>query len=64
MAKIIIPINSYDLIKQLEERFPDELDVVDTPPFERGKKAGVVELIRELKYYLKGETVQKNAVNI
>lgn len=53
MAKIIIPIKSYDLIKQLEERFPDELDVADAPPFERGKKAGVVELIRELKYYLK-----------
>ena len=63
MAKIVIPTKSSDLIQQLDERFPDKLDVEETTsPFDRGKKAGVVELIRELKFYLKGETVIKHTV--
>jgi len=63
MAKTIIPIKSSDLIQQLELRFPDKLDVEDASPFERGKKAGVVELLRELKHNLKGETVNKITVS-
>ncbi len=60
MAKIIIPIKSSDLIAQLEQRFPDELDVREnTPSFDRGKRAGIFELLRELKHYLKGETEKK-----
>jgi len=53
MAKVVIPIKSSDLIEQLQKRFPDKLDVSeDKSPFERGKIAGVVELLRELKQNL------------
>lgn len=63
MAKTVIPIKSSDLITQLLQRFPDKLDVYEdiSSPFERGKKAGVVELLRELQSNLKGETVKKTA---
>ena len=66
MAKTVIPIKSSDLIEQLLLRFPDKLDVDEelTSPFERGKRAGVVELLRELKINLKGETVKKITASI
>lgn len=55
MAKIIIPTNSLDLIEQLLLRFPDKIEVDEdkTSPFARGKRAGVVELLRELKQNIK-----------
>lgn len=54
MAIVKIPPKSRDLINQLTERYPDILDVSESQgPFERGKVAGVVELLRELKQALK-----------
>ena len=56
MAKVIIPNKSVDLITQLDKRYPDILDVSESlSPFERGKKAGVVELLRELKQSINKE---------
>jgi len=53
MAKVIIPASSRDLITMLNKRYPDVLDVSETlGSFDRGKKAGVVELLRELKQNL------------
>ena len=52
-------MKSSNLIQMLSERFPDKLDLTDESPFNRGKKAGVVELLRELNFYLKGEAVKK-----
>ena len=53
MAKITIPTLSSDLIKMLDKRFPDIYDVDNKEPFERGKYAGIIELLRELKQGLK-----------
>jgi len=51
-----IPLDSKDLIQQLDKRYPDVLDVSETlSPFERGKVAGVIELLRELKQALNKE---------
>ena len=56
MAKWIIPTNSRDLITALDKRYPDVLDVSETlSPFERGKRAGVIELLRELKQTINKE---------
>ena len=56
MAKQTIPSSSRDLIELLRVRFPDVLDVNETKsPFERGKYAGIVELLRELKYTIDKE---------
>lgn len=45
-----LPKNSLDLIKQLEEMFPDKMLVEDVDAFDRGKLAGVIDLIRYLKH--------------
>jgi len=56
MAKTIIPSKSSDLINLLNKRYPDVLDVQEClSPFERGKKAGVVELLRELNQIINKE---------
>ena len=56
MAIRKIPQGSRELIKALTERYPDVLDVSETlSPFERGKVAGVVELLRELKQSIEKE---------
>lgn len=56
MAIRKIPLDSKDLIQQLDKRYPDVLDVSETlSPFERGKVAGVIELLRELKQALNKE---------
>jgi hypothetical protein len=56
MAKVVIPTSSRDLITMLDKRYPDVLDVSEAlSPFERGKKAGVIELLRELKQALNKE---------
>lgn len=50
MAILKVPTASRELIGLLNKRYPDVLDVTDTlSPFERGKQAGVVLLLRELK---------------
>jgi len=56
MAKTEIPTRSEDLIALLAKRYPDKLDISETlGPFERGKYAGVVELLRELKLIINKE---------
>jgi hypothetical protein len=56
MAIMKIPTNSNDLITQLDKRYPDVLDTSETlSPFERGKVAGVVLLLRELKQAMRKE---------
>jgi len=53
MAIMKIPTASSDLITLLDKRYPDVLDTSETMgPFERGKRAGVVLLLRELKQAL------------
>jgi len=50
MAHKAIPIHSKDLLLELTKRYPDALDIYESlSPFERGKQAGVVQLLRELK---------------
>jgi hypothetical protein len=44
-----LPRNTLDLIKQLEDMFPDKMVVQDGDAFDRGKLAGAIELIRFLK---------------
>ena len=54
--KVTIPTLSRDLIQQLDKRFPDKLDTYEiNSEFERGKLAGVIELLRELKSYIEKE---------
>ena len=56
MAYRAIPTSSRDLIKQLDKRYPDVLDIDGTlSPFERGKMVGVVLLLRELKQAIEKE---------
>jgi hypothetical protein len=53
MAIRKIPLYSKDLISELDKRFPDVLDTTGSSNlFDRGKIAGVVELLRELKYFV------------
>lgn len=53
MAKQEIPTDSSVLIELLMKRYPDTMDTSDDDAFTRGKKAGVVELLRELKANLR-----------
>lgn len=55
MAHKAIPTHSKDLIAELDKRFPDKVEILDLSPFERGKQASVVELLRELKQRLNKE---------
>ena len=56
MAKTIIPNKSSDLINLLNKRYPDKLDTLESQsPFERGKTAGIVELLRELNQIINKE---------
>jgi uncharacterized coiled-coil protein SlyX len=56
MAKTNVPSNSRELITMLDKRFPDRLDTLETQSeFQRGKVAGVVELLRELKQIINKE---------
>lgn len=45
-----LPKNSLTLLKELEKLYPDKMvcDDLTKTPFELGKKAGVVELLRML----------------
>lgn len=55
MAYKPLPTQSEELLIELTKRYPDILDVSESlGPFERGKVAGVIELLRELKYRQKG----------
>ena len=44
-----LPNSSRELILNLEKTFKDEMVLEDLPAFERGKKAGVIELIKFLR---------------
>ncbi len=44
-----LPINTIDLLKKLETMFPDRMVTKHMTDFERGKKAGVIELLRLLQ---------------
>jgi hypothetical protein len=58
MAKQYIPPTSRELITLLDKRYPDILDTEDSlSPFERGKVAGVVQLLRELKQQLSKDII-------
>lgn len=50
-----VPSSTIDLIKKLKEQYPDKAEtdptIVGTPDF--WKQIGVVELLRELEYYIK-----------
>jgi hypothetical protein len=43
-----LPSTTIDLLKKLEEMFPDQMVTEEMSDFERGKKAGVIELLRLL----------------
>lgn len=45
-----LPGNTIDLIKQLDKLYPDIMETTNKDEFERGKSAGVIELIRYLKF--------------
>lgn len=50
MAYKPLPKDSKELLKELQVRFPDTLDTTELQgPFERGKTAGIIELLRELQ---------------
>ena len=44
-----LPRNTIDLLSELERMYPDPLVTEQLSDFERGKRAGVVELLRLLK---------------
>lgn len=50
MASLKTPIYTKDLIEILKKRYPDEYPIDDeqVTDYQRGKYAGVIELIREL----------------
>lgn len=43
-----LPRNTIDLLSKLEELYPDKMIVDSMSDFERGKRAGVIELLRYL----------------
>lgn len=51
MANIKTPIYTKDLIEILKKRYPDvyPIDEENVTDYQRGKYAGVIELIRELE---------------
>jgi hypothetical protein len=44
-----LPSRTIDLLDKLEELFPDTMITEDLSSFERGKRAGVIDLLRLLK---------------
>ena len=44
-----LPIRTIDLLKELERMYPDQMVTEQLSDFERGKKAGVIELLRLLQ---------------
>ena len=44
-----LPRNTLDLLKKLDELYPDQMPTDKLSDFELGKKAGVIELLRLLK---------------
>ena len=46
---MVVPMYTADLIKVLEQAYPDIMEVDPVPSHEYWKKAGIVELIRNLK---------------
>ncbi len=44
-----LPTRTIDLLKELERMFPDQMVTEQMSDFERGKKAGVIELLRLLQ---------------
>jgi len=44
-----LPSKTIDLLDKLEELFPDTMITEDLSSFERGKRVGVIELLRLLK---------------
>jgi len=44
-----LPKNTIDLLDKLEELYPDVMVTESISDFERGKRAGVIELLRFLK---------------
>ncbi len=44
-----LPTRTIDLLKELERMFPDQMVTEQLPDVERGKKAGVIELLRLLQ---------------
>jgi hypothetical protein len=43
-----LPTRTIDLLSELERMFPDQMVTEQMSDFERGKKAGVIELLRLL----------------
>jgi len=44
-----LPSTTLDLLKELERMFPDQMVTEQMSDFERGKKAGVIDLLRLLQ---------------
>ncbi len=44
-----LPIHTNDLLKELVRMFPDQMVTEQMSDFERGKRAGVIELLRLLQ---------------
>ena len=44
-----LPTRTIDLLKELERLYPDQMVTEDISDFERGKRAGVIELLRLLQ---------------
>ena len=50
-----LPLKPLDLLRQLEEDYPDRVETRELSAYEQGKQHGVIELIRYLKRLEKGE---------
>lgn len=50
-----LPSKSYDLIKLLEEMYPDKIVTRELSAYEQGYQNGVIDLIRKLKLLLESE---------
>lgn len=50
-----LPIKTLDLLRKLEEDYPDRVVTREMNPYEQGKQHGVIELIRHLQQLEQGD---------
>ena len=43
-----LPLKTLDLLRQLEDMYPDKIVTRELSPYDQGKQHGVIELIRHL----------------
>ena len=50
-----LPVKTLDLLRRLEEDYPDKVVTREMSPYEQGRLHGVIELIHHLQQLEKGE---------